>query len=1057
MKKIYIAVILCLTGIAAQAQVTQVYTDFNNFYTTSSTNINLVKPNLSHNLLAFRFNGTVYSTGVNNAKLTANGVTFTSTNYRALPIINVPVTSAATSYYIGKGALSDGIQNGVTATGINPHATTSALKSAYLTDGLNGLDLGTCLTNIPSTNLCEFSLSAQPITASQVNDGIPDILVSQIAQPENNSYDELYFVNASGVKVGNSVIINMSNNVTHPIVGNWNPDFYNNNSTQTDNVFVNSERPYRFFSAELSAFGVSPANYATVKKLVYKPSGNSDPAFIAFNEPSMGVASQITIASQPTTSNCNGTMPSAFSIQLTDGNNNAVPQAGYTITASMNTGPGMLTGTVTAITNASGIATFSGITFEVGADHTIRFESSSFKPAVSATISGPVCDPNTWTGNTSTDWNNTSNWLTAVIPNANSQVTIPAGRPNYPVLTANAGAGNLIMGNGSSININGRQFTIKGAITAATTAKINAGSSFASELYMSGNTPQVIPSGLFLNNAVANFTVENPQGVTTNSQMNVSDIVRVRSGNFETNGNLALICQFSPHKTGQIGILEGTISGNVSTEQCYPARRAFRFVTSSVTTTTNIRANWQENAASYIDNPHPGYGTHITGAGASSAATDGVNGFDWQPSGAASMFTFSNATQAWGPILNTNVTTLTAGTPYRLMIRGSRAVDITSNAATTSDTKLRATGTIVKGPVVVTGLSSVVGAYNLVGNPFHSLVDLASVFGNSLNVRNFVYVWDPKMGGANPVVGQPGGRGSFVTYNTATGLNNVSGSAVNRYLQPNQSIFVISTGGTPSLTFRESDKAPAGSHTNTFRTGGRPFVSINLYTQEALAEESTPSDGLRIDFNESGNNDVDDNDAPKFSNPDESMSRLVGETAISMEERMLPEAGEELPVTITQYRKTNYTLDVSLGNFEGMDIYLKDNFLNTETPLANGETTAVNFTVNSEDAASINSERFAVKFVTAALGVETVLNKDTFSIYPNPATGNVLYVNASGKYANAQVAVYNTIGQQVYASNATVNGSNQIIVPVGSLNAGIYIIKLKTDTGAAFSAKFIKQ
>lgn len=111
MKK-YFLLLALLSFLFSTAQVTQIWTDYNNYWTSSSTNINDVKPNTSHNLLAFRWNGTNYSTGVNNAKLTEKGVTFTETKFRALPINSVPLEGGS-SYFIGLGALIDCLPNTV--------------------------------------------------------------------------------------------------------------------------------------------------------------------------------------------------------------------------------------------------------------------------------------------------------------------------------------------------------------------------------------------------------------------------------------------------------------------------------------------------------------------------------------------------------------------------------------------------------------------------------------------------------------------------------------------------------------------------------------------------------------------------------------------------------------------------------------------------------------------------------------------------------------------------------------------------------------------------------
>jgi hypothetical protein len=1052
MKKNYILFIMLLVGFFANAQVqlTQIYTDYNGFWTSSSTNINPVQPNLQHNLLAFRYNGTVYSTGANNAKLTENGISFENTKFRALPILSVPFTGGS-SYYRGVGSLTDGTLSSA-VTGTVPAITTGEQKAALLTDGIQGLGLGSGIANLPSGNTLEFNLSSNGITLNNIGDGVPDILVSQIATPDSN-FDQLYFVDAEGVTVGKILSIDMTSTPNYPTVGNWNVDFFENNGTAAGAGFVNTPRVIRFFSADLTEFGITSTNASRARKLVYKPGGTSDPAFLAFNEPSIGVAAKLAVATQPTATNCDGSMTGNFTVKLQDTFGFDVAQAGYAITASMYSGPGQLLGTVTAVTNAQGLSTFSALNFEVGGDHKIQFNSSSLASAISANIAGPTnCAANTWTGNVNTAWNNTGNWQTGVIPNANNNVTIPTGRPYYPVLTANAGAKDLVMGAGAIINLNGYLFTIKGDITknTSTTTSIS-GSTTGSELYMSGLTAQTIPSG-FINGYLYNFTSDNAAGVTTNASMFVTNVVKVNSGNFATNGNLTLVCSFAPHKTAQIGVINGSITGNVTTEQCYPARRAFRLLTSGVTTATSIHVNWQENATAWNNNPNAGFGTHITGT-----TTDQANGFDFQPSGSASMFTFNNATQAWASINNTNVNTLTAGAPYRLMIRGSRSTDISKNATAPTDTKLRATGTIAQGTITVNGLSAKAGDVNFVGNPYQSIVDMAKVMGAAANLGNFYTVWDPTLGGS-PTVGKPGGRGAYVTVQAASGVSNNTTSTVTRFLQPNQAFFVNSAGGTAQLTFTEADKAPDSGHTAAYRSATPSNIDIALFTKDAYDNHATASDALKIMFDGSYSNDFDANDATKFNNLDENLARIDNGIKLSIESRNQPVDGEELPLSLTQYRYDNYVFVAKVGTFNGVNVFLKDNYLNTTTRLNQGTETTVEFTKNDTDAASTAATRFAVVFKESALDTNNpVVVTKGFTVFPNPANGTEVYINANADYVSAKVAVYNTLGQQVLNTNQNFSSNRQLKLNVSALQAGMYIVKLVTDNCSEFTAKLIKE
>ena len=1072
MKKLLLTLAI-LSFFTGSAQVTQIWTDYSTFWTSSSSSINAVKPNTAHDLLAFRWNGTNYSTGVNNPKLTANSVSYTSTKFRGLPINEVPLTGSS-AYFIGLGALVDGLPTTVDNGSTNPFApiTSGNQKATYLTKGTQGLDLGSCLTNIPSGTPIRFNLSSNGITWSNVGDGIPDILITQVAQPSSAAADKFKFVNSSGVTVGTEISVLLNNATLYPTVGNWNVDFYENNSTQTTSTFVNTERTLKFYATDLSAFGITVGNYASAVALIYTPGGDSDPAFLAFNEPSLGISTKLAITAQPTTTNCNGTMPSSFTVQLQDRLGLPVLQAGISITASMETGPGALLGTLTATTNASGVATFSTLSFEIGGNHTIRFSNSSLDAAISTNIAAATgCLDNIWTGNgANNNWNNTANWQTAAIPNANNNVTIPTGRPRYPVLTADAGARNLTLGVNATINLNGFTLAIAGTITKDATSKITA-STDNSVLYMSGTTAQTIPSGIILNGDIANLTVENPGGVTNADNLKLTQVLLVRQGTLATGNLINMVCRFAPtRRTAQIGPLGSTgfITGNVTVEQCFPARRAFRFVTSSVTTSTSIRANWQEGATTWSNNPNPGYGTHITGVGASGSnplLTDGTNGFDWQPSGASSLFSFNNSTQVWSAVTST-IGTLTAGVPYRMLIRGNRSTNIQLNASAPTNTILRSTGTILKGPVNITGLNATANTYNIVGNPFQCQVDMSMVKSNSINLKPFIYVYDPTLGGT-PVVGASGGRGAFVSINALTGEKSNGASAVSIFLQPYQAFFVQTDnlGVNPQLIFNESAKATSSTQTNVFRAANndsdeisikKNFIDLTLFTQQAYNNNDSSLDGLRIDFGSNNDNGIDSFDAVKFVNSDENISRKIGDELISMENRDIAQNGEVLPLNITQYRTSNYTMQIKISAFTDQNVYLKDYQTNQSILLINDGTSTYNFSVNTTDKVSINPNRFAFEIQGAVLSNEQPKFDSAFTLYPNPTNGSAIYLNAKTSFENAQIEIFNLLGQKVSQLNANFSSNNQISIPVADLGIGVYIIKVKTNTGESFSSKFMK-
>ncbi|RYE28822.1 MAG: hypothetical protein EOP42_15860, partial [Sphingobacteriaceae bacterium] len=137
-----------------QGGISRIYTDYNGFWTSASTN-NAVKPENDHNLLGFTWFGNTYSTGVNNARLTANGVTFIPTVFQAFPVRNVTLTGS--NCKIGLGQLKDGVNNGMQAT---PPFSMPPKISDFLTDGIQGLNIGTGVANVPASTPLTFDFGS---------------------------------------------------------------------------------------------------------------------------------------------------------------------------------------------------------------------------------------------------------------------------------------------------------------------------------------------------------------------------------------------------------------------------------------------------------------------------------------------------------------------------------------------------------------------------------------------------------------------------------------------------------------------------------------------------------------------------------------------------------------------------------------------------------------------------------------------------------------------------------------------------------------------------------
>ncbi|MCH8535685.1 MAG: hypothetical protein LAT51_11495, partial [Flavobacteriaceae bacterium] len=418
----------------------------------------------------------------------------------------------------------------------------------------------------------------------------------------------------------------------------------------------------------------------------------------------------------------------------------------------------------------------------------------------------------TWTGDVSTDWADADNWQGG-IPEEGDNISIP-NVTNLPELDTDRIVGTVQIATDAYIDLNDNRLTIQGNVLGggsfigSKTSSLNftTGGSINLSLNQNENESSNILGQLLINRSGASISL--------NNRTLIADFVRITSGNLNTNDNLVFYCDWN--NNAKVGLMDrlgsdGSISGTVTSEQCFRARRAFRFIAPSINMTQTIRNSWQEGANAWDDNPNEGYGIHITGLGQENQepTNDGQNGLDWQPSGNPSMFTWTGT--SWNAVTNTE-TTLSSGQARRVMVRGGRDVDIRFNDSPPTPTKIRTVGNIrIVNVDVETNTPN--GQLTFRGNPYQSLLDLSKLFDDSNGIESYAYYWDPMLGGENPVPGEPGGRGAWVAYwlddenNFQTigfdGEENELLGPASGYLQPMQGVFLRASNDNPTISFRE--------------------------------------------------------------------------------------------------------------------------------------------------------------------------------------------------------------------------------------------------------------
>lgn len=586
------------------------------------------------------------------------------------------------------------------------------------------------------------------------------------------------------------------------------------------------------------------------------------------------------------------------------------------------------------------------------------------------------------------------------------------------------------------------------------------------------NNPSTQNDNVFIRSGTANLTnditakniiidegaILNAQGVNVFSALSsagTTDIFGILTPNasqINTSGRLSL-------KSNELGTAVvadasmATFNDDVTVERYIPAsNRAFRLLSTSVQNAGSISSNWQNN-------------THITGVGGN------TNGFDQTVTNASSMFYVNEQglPANYEAITSTTGTMLEHGTGYLVFIRGDRTIDLTNNDATPTATTLSSTGVLFQGSYSLGPNELNRGDFNaggngssLIANPYQAPVNMEQVLNSSTEInQEFIHVYDPSLGerGAFVSVGfgtQNDGSGDITNFTSGTNAaNDASPTTATRFMQPGGAVFVntidagIDGNASPSITFNEVDKALEFVSSGPFRapTAAEPenkHINILLYTSESFVNNQTPQDGLTVRFGEQYTNSIETTDALKATNLDENFSSIVDGKAFSIQSRSLPVIDETIDLSIDTYRSNNYTLKVTVSEFENVSTFLIDRHLGTETLLGNNSDTILSFAIDLTQESTVASDRFSIVFRDNVLGINEN-EESSFSLFPNPVNDGILFIRLKNlESTDNNIIVSTLLGQKVLTQSLDDKLQNQNI-DVTSLSNGVYIVGLKAN------------
>lgn len=515
---------------------------------------------------------------------------------------------------------------------------------------------------------------------------------------------------------------------------------------------------------------------------------------------------------------------------------------------------------------------------------------------------------------------------------------------------------------------------------------------------------------------------------TSNSgTLNAGDRVILKSTSID---NTALV----PEST------EGTIN-SIRVERLIPSERAYRFMSSPVTTDQFIFENWQQNGLNPSD---PDYrdnvGTHVTGGTV-------ADGFDQNQSGNPSMYSFDLQAQNYVPISNTKTTRLINSEGYYTLIRGDRGVNLFDNNATPTETTLEQTGSLYIGTKTNSYTLPSNEVFVLLGNPYQAPTDMNAVIGASdPSFKNQMWIW----------IQTDYTSGQFVNIDDLTNpITNVPGSNVTKDLQPGQAGFFQTKNGVSgdvSLTFNEADKVGSENLTETFSvktnlvSSPDGFLRIGLYDVNSIPFVDVAYDGIIVKFDNQYSNTVDDYDGMKFFSAEESLSVLLNDTYLSSNNRKLPDNLDEvINLSFFNLDQSEYVFSVELEGllFLPNGILLWDKYLDSYTPLT--DQGLIHFNIDASLPGSSASDRFALVFEDATLEVEDHFFSEV-NFYPNPIVGNFLNIQFSEALNGKKVEV------EIYTINGIlvrreVFDTPEQMLQLSHLNfsSGVYMLKLKEE------------
>ena len=578
----------------------------------------------------------------------------------------------------------------------------------------------------------------------------------------------------------------------------------------------------------------------------------------------------------------------------------------------------------------------------------------------------------TWTGEDDSRWDDRHNWCGGV-PDQNSDVIIPSGTPNDPVISFATGkVRSITLNPGTHVTLDGQTLLVYGNINS--NGNINA---VNGTIELKGTSTQNISGSMFESNMIGNLRIGNPflvniTGANDTLKLRGTLDFNVSNATLNANGNLTLLSGASG--TARVadmtnnGLFEGNrIVGDVTVERYIPNHsKAWQLLSVPTSGGRTIKDAWQEGNAALSNVNNPTYGTIVTSNLGGNAAGNAALGFDiYTPTG-ATLKTYNPNDSSWVGVSSTNIP-ITSSKGYMILVRGDRSVTAYNQAATA--TKMRTSGMLYQSfENPPSDISVQANRFESVGNPFASAIDLSKLIRTG-GVQDVYYVWDPKLTtlGAGSAYGL-GGYQNIVrsgnSYTVIPGGGSYANGNVN--IESGQAFLVRAYGTAGTVSFAENQKTVGGA----LVTRNTDFVH-ELGVKLSVIYSGTPVliDGALSQYEDNYSSDINGDDAYKInSGSNENIAVIRNGVKLVAEKRHSIVAGDTIYYNIGQLKRLSYQLQFNESNLinTGLTAEVVDKFTGIHTPLLTDSSTVLPFTVTT-DPATYAADRFYVVLRQAAV------------------------------------------------------------------------------------------